>query len=86
MSSTGMSDGAPCQRRTAEQFLWGAGLYSLARELAATIPRHAGRPDEERSAAIAADVEACWHLRAGEAGRLLVGEFVAASVAQNRAA
>ncbi len=33
---------------------------------------HAGLTDEERTAAIKADVEAWWHLRAGEAAQMLV--------------
>ncbi len=38
---------------------------------------HAGLSDEERAAAIAADVEAWWHLRAGEAAQMLVDRAIA---------
>ena len=38
---------------------------------------HAGLSDEERAAAIAADVEAWWHLRAGEAAQRLVDRAIA---------
>ncbi len=35
----------------------------------------AGLSEEERTAAIEADVEQWWHLRAGEAARILVERF-----------
>ena len=38
---------------------------------------HAGMTDEQRAAAIAADVEAWWHLRAGEAAQMLVDRVIA---------
>ena len=38
---------------------------------------HAGITDEQRAAAIAADVEAWWHLRAGEAAQMLVDRAIA---------
>ena len=38
---------------------------------------HAGITDEQRTAAIAADVEAWWHLRAGEAAQMLVDRVIA---------
>jgi hypothetical protein len=38
---------------------------------------HAGLSEEERSAAITADVEAWWHLRAGEAAQMLVDRAIA---------
>ena len=38
---------------------------------------HAGITDEQRTAAIAADVEAWWHLRAGEAAQMLVDRAIA---------
>lgn len=38
---------------------------------------HAGMTDEQRAAAITADVEAWWHLRAGEAARMLVERAIA---------
>ena len=37
---------------------------------------HAGNTGEQRTAAIAADVKAWWHLRAGEAARLLVERLI----------
>ncbi len=38
---------------------------------------HAGMTDEQRTAAIMADVEAWWHLRAGEAAQMLVDRAIA---------
>ena len=38
---------------------------------------HAGLSEEERTAAITADVEAWWHLRAGEAAQMLVDRAIA---------
>lgn len=38
---------------------------------------HAGLPEEVRAAAIAADVEAWWHLKAEEAARMLVERAIA---------
>jgi hypothetical protein len=38
---------------------------------------HHGLSEEERTAAITADVEAWWHLRAGEAAQMLVDRAIA---------
>jgi hypothetical protein len=38
---------------------------------------HHGLSEEERAAAIAADVEAWWHLRAGEAAQMLIDRAIA---------
>jgi superfamily II DNA helicase RecQ len=46
---------------------------------------HAGLSEEERTASVKADVEARWHLRAGEETRLLIDRVVTCSVDQHRA-